>query len=667
MRTPSDLKWNTGRALLVVVLSIAAAYGLLMLRFALRNDQIEYFLPVRMYMSDAFRHHEYMLWNPFIAGGYPIHCDMQGPVWNPIAVLFAWLFNYNASLLSVELLLYYVLGGVGCFYFARNFSRNHYSWIVVGVVYACGGMAESMLEYMSWVGSMAFLPWAAHFFYLLLTRRTLRSAMGLAVALWLLLVCGYPSYLIYLGYVLVSTSIFYLVRLYVQRRRREMAGVIKMGLFALLLLGLISLPAARSFQEFLPYYRNGTWALEIAINSEFFTPQLLLSLLFPVAGYYKMWDYDVYMGLLPILVLATGVIAGIKGSRRLGARDWYLLAGLVFTVFFSLGSTTPVRMWCARNVPLMGKFSFSHTVWIFVVLCLLVWIAAWLDRLFSRAVDPSRMRLAAGVAGLLVVVAVVMCGGSGNFRDDLVREFFYVSAVWQLVLLGVLCFYRGIYDRPGRLLLFILGDLVCSVVIMAPLTGLTRTSPGTYNASAARFYRSDAGDLLFATAGRIKEMGEHDPRRDVNAMKVVGRYNFPSSTRLEAYYAYVSDSCRYKKLINKDFLFSDNGTGLKVRAVELRYNSIFVDVDAADSCGMVLQQTYYWRWKAERPEYAPGIDSSGVFLRVPLKKGGNRVRLYYYSDDLAVEGVISVVVLVVIGIVGAVGVRKRRMPVKKDV
>jgi len=238
--------------------------------------------------------------------------------------------------------------------------------------------------------------------------------------------------------------------------------------------------------------------------------------------------------------------------------------------------------------------------------------------------------------------------------------------VWQLVLLGVLCFFRRIYGRPGWLLLFILGDLVCSVVMTTPLTGLTKTSPGTYNASAERFYSSDVKDLLFSSAGRIKEIRERDLRRDVNAMKIVGRNNFPSNTRLEAYYAYISDSNRYKNLIDKDFLFSDNGTGLKVRAVELGYNSIFVDVDAADTCGMVLQQPFYWRWKAERPEYVPGV-YAGVFLRVPLKKGGNRVRLHYYSADLVVEGVISVIGILVAGSVLAVGVRKRRMPVKKAV
>jgi len=131
------------------------------MRFSLRNDQVEYFLSVRMYMSDAFSRHEYMLWNPFMSGSFPVHCDMQASVWNPIAIALSWLVHYNATWLSVEFLLYYMIGVAGCFYFARNFSRNYYSCIIIGVIYGCGGFATNIMEFMSWIGSFAFLPQTA--------------------------------------------------------------------------------------------------------------------------------------------------------------------------------------------------------------------------------------------------------------------------------------------------------------------------------------------------------------------------------------------------------------------------------------------------------------------------------------------------------------------------
>jgi hypothetical protein len=226
--------WSKRRALLVVIMAIVVPYGLLMLRFSLRNDQTLYFLPVRMYMRDAFLHHEFMLWNPFMSGSYPIHCDMQGPVWNPIAVLLTWLFNYNSTTLSFELLLYFLAGAVGCWYFARNFSRNRYSCIVVAVIYGCGGISTSLLEFMSWVGSFAFLPWAVHFFYRLLTKRDMYSGLGLAIALWLMLVCGYPSFLIYLGYCLCLITLVYLCRLWSERRGTEAGAIIRFGMLGLL-------------------------------------------------------------------------------------------------------------------------------------------------------------------------------------------------------------------------------------------------------------------------------------------------------------------------------------------------------------------------------------------------------------------------------------------------
>src|SRR5579872_7174867 len=124
MKIKSWPAWTMRRALATVIASIALPYGLLMLRFSLRNDETNYFLPFRMYMRDAIVHHEFMLWNPYMSFGYPAHCDMQGSVWNPIATFFCLFFDYNSTTLSIELLVYYLIGAIGCFYFALNFSRN---------------------------------------------------------------------------------------------------------------------------------------------------------------------------------------------------------------------------------------------------------------------------------------------------------------------------------------------------------------------------------------------------------------------------------------------------------------------------------------------------------------------------------------------------------------
>lgn len=640
-----ELIQDRRRAALFVILSVVASYGILLLRFSLRNDQTNYFLPVRMYMSDAFNHHEYMLWTPFMSGSYPMHSDMQGPVWNPIAVLLSWLFHYNSSTLSIELLIYFLIGATGCFYFARNFSQNLYSCVVIAVIYGCSGFGTSILEFMDWVGSFAFLPWAIHFFYLILKKPGFYSSIRFSISLWLLLVCGYPSFIIYLGYVLLAATAAYFYLLYSQKRKAEITAILGSGMLGALLFVILSLPAIHSFFEYLPYYTRGTKAFDSQLNAESFTWSYPLSLLFPVAGA-CVWGNELYIGLVPVLILCSGV-----GKRRWGSfRDRWLLAGILFTVLFTLGRSTPVRMWAARNLPLLGAFGFSHSVGVFFMLGLFVWLAPKLDILFSDGVvgEVNRLRWAAFTAGILGVVYIIagVClsqPGAGSSR--IFYYVFYASAVWQLFLIAVLCLVKKVYSSRGRLFFFILADLIVSVLTVAPLTGFSLTRPRAYNRFADRFYAFNVNEHLMVPAIGSRGLLSVDGHSRANAVKLIPRANFPSNTRLDTFYRYVSDRGRYEQLLARPFAFSADGTALRVSNIELGYNFISMDVNAEDSCLLVVQQTAHPRWRAERPEYTLSI-YKGIYLQVGLRKGENKVRLYYYKKDLAIEAGISMVLLI---------------------
>ena len=592
-------------------------------------------------MSDAFRHHEFLLWNPFFSDSYPMHCDMQAPVWNPIVILFSWLFRYNATLLSVELLLYYVTGAIGCFYFARHFSRDLRTCLVIAVVYGCGGIATSILEFMSWVGSFAFLPWAAYFFYLLIRKQTIGSVFGLSVAVWLMLVTGYPSFLIYLGYCMVVMTVLYCCRLFFQKRGREVFAILGAEGAALVLVVLLALPAIVSYHEYLSYYVRGTRTLDAHINSEFFALNYPMSLLFPVLGTLA-WDNDIYIGLVPLLILFCGL--GRKPVFRF--RDWVLLGGCLFTAAFTLGRSAPVRMWSARHLPLMATFGFSHCMAIFIELAIVVWLAPRLDLFFSDSPVFRRkaLRNAARMAMFILLVFLAIAYPRTSFRTDSVRLLYLLSAGGQLAMLGLLGFSDKILKSGGRWVIFVIADLVFCVWMVVPLTGLTLTSPAVYNASAAAFYRRAVPGFLLSPAAKMAAIRQHDPRREVNAMKMPGRPNFPSNTRSDTLFRYLGTDDNDRKMLSLPFVFSDNGVPLKVHAISLGYNFIDVDVHAGGDCRMVFQQTYYQRWKA----VAPGRDPTayqGIFLQTSLSTGENRVRLFYYKKDLFIEGCISALTL----------------------
>lgn len=653
-------KWNKRQGITAVVLGVVLPYGLLMSRFSLRNDQIEYFLPARVYMRDAFRHHEFMLWNPFLSGSYPIHCDMQASVWNPITFVLTYLFDYNAWWLSFELMLYYVIGAIGAFYFARHFSRNYVTCAVIGMIYGCGGFGVSILEFMSWAGSFAYLPWAAYFFYRLLRKPDLFSSIGMGVALWLMLVSGYPSFFIYLGYCLVGLAAAYLAKLHRDERDKRISGVIWFGLLGLLFFVLLSLPAIRSFYEYLPFYTRGKHAADEHLNGEFFAWNYPISLIFPAAGT-LVWDNDLYIGLIPVLLLVAGT--GEQGMGRGGRpvwrgwhyRDWVLAAGFVFTLLFTLGRSTPVRMWSARYLPLLNAFGFSHSVGVFLVMAAFVWLAPRLDRVFDgyetgAAEEVRRLgrvrAVGLAMAGLLVIVWVMGYPGV-RAMSGTIRLMYLVSGVWQLALLVVLGCSAALLTTGRRLFLFVAMDLVGSILTVAPLTGFTVTSPARYDRSVAAFYRSDAGEFLSDTTGKVDRIRQRNRKKDVNVMKIVGRNNFPSHTQSDTFFNYVLDKERYDGMLAKPFVFAADSTPLDIRELRLEYNRIGAVVEAQRDCDLVIQQTYYHRWRSDQPEYQPFV-YKGVFMAVRLRKGINRIMLYYDSEDLWVAWIISAATLLVL-------------------
>src|SRR5436190_19573002 len=63
--------------------------------FSLKNDALNYFLPVRYQISQSFYNGYFPFWSPYFNLGYPLHGDMQSGVWNPVVQLFSLFGPYT--------------------------------------------------------------------------------------------------------------------------------------------------------------------------------------------------------------------------------------------------------------------------------------------------------------------------------------------------------------------------------------------------------------------------------------------------------------------------------------------------------------------------------------------------------------------------------------------
>jgi hypothetical protein len=309
-------------------------------------------------------------------------------------------------------------------------------------------------------------------------------------------------------------------------------------------------------------------------------------------------------------------------------------------------------MWCAQYLPLMATFGFSHSARVFLVLAVFIFLAPKLDLLFSGRLHHQvrRIQYVALLSGIILLISLMARYKHVFLKSEEIHFFYYAAATWQLFLIAILCFYTKIYSTPQKLFFFSLAELMISVFTVVPISGLTRTPPSTYDRFAKQFYESNVNDHLLIPASKSEVALDIDVRTELNAIKIIPRRNFPSHTHLDTFYHYINNTSRFNKLLSLPFVFASNGQTLEVNRIKLAYNSIEVDVTTEDSCQMVIQQTFYKRWRAEQPGNTPTA-YDGVLLQTALKKGENKVRLFYYSKDLIIEAVISLLMLSILGIV----------------
>src|SRR6187549_2828878 len=83
--------------------------------FFLKNDAFNGYFPPKFFMSESIHAGHLPLWNPYINFGIPQYGDMSGGYWSPITWLIASTVGYNAYSLTIELLLYILIGGIGLY------------------------------------------------------------------------------------------------------------------------------------------------------------------------------------------------------------------------------------------------------------------------------------------------------------------------------------------------------------------------------------------------------------------------------------------------------------------------------------------------------------------------------------------------------------------------
>jgi hypothetical protein len=210
MQLYANSKWHTLKTILFFILILLVAYlPVSSFLFFLKNDAFNGYFPPKFFMSESIHAGHLPLWNPYINFGFPQYGDMSGGYWSPITWLVASSVGYNAYSFTIEVLLYILIGGIGCYQLTGVFKLNREIRLISAVAYMCCGYNIGHLQHFNWLSGAAFLPWCFWGYLQMAQQFSLKNIARAALLFYLLLSSAHPGIIISAFYFFTAFSLYY--------------------------------------------------------------------------------------------------------------------------------------------------------------------------------------------------------------------------------------------------------------------------------------------------------------------------------------------------------------------------------------------------------------------------------------------------------------------------
>jgi hypothetical protein len=392
--------------------------------YSLKNDALNYFLPVRYHVSEAISNGEWPFWSPYINLGYPLHGDMQSGAWNPIVQLFSLFGPYTLRTLHYETLLYVFLSGLGMFYLLKYFIIDKRICLLIAVSYMLCGYNSDSAQFLNWISSASFLPFVILFSLRSVNENLLQFPIYCGFFIYLFFVTAYPADFIILFYLL---AILFIWHLFQDKReiKKKLPLLLKKTILIAIVFIILSLPAILSYFQSLPLTERGSGATYEEAMSNPLHPGLLFSYITPLpvwkapfAGITDPLERNSYFGLITFAFLIVGFFFKTT-DRWMRFCKW----AFIITLVFSLGEIGGIRPLSYYVLPLMNSFRHPANAKIFTIFfgCI---IGAFSMHQISFSPGRKYLTYTSGILFIITVLLAVWCL-SGNFT--LFNETFFTA------------------------------------------------------------------------------------------------------------------------------------------------------------------------------------------------------------------------------------------------
>lgn len=392
--------------LVLLVICLLSFWPLTFHVFSLKNDAINYFLPVRHLITESFNHGYFPYWSPYFNLGYPLHADMQSGVWNPVVQLFSLFGSYTLYTEQIETLLYIYLGGMGMYFLLRHFTIHPLINLMCATAYMLCGFNSDSGQFLTWTGSSAFIPFVLLFYFRLLQHPSFYHAAVFSFFLWLSFAIGYPGLFIITGYILVAMFAAKIYTTPKETRLQYLKKAAPWNVVAILIFISLALPAILSYTTFLPLSERGSTVSYQDAMSNPLHPLLLIAYLAPLSVFDSAKfiitdgvERNSFFGIFTFIFFIAAFFA--KGKQQLITFCKY---AFVICLIFSFGEYGLLRKIAFYTLPLMKSFRHPAIAKIFCIFFGIIMAAFYLQKQTESTKSQKKHRQ------VLWVITVVMAG-----------------------------------------------------------------------------------------------------------------------------------------------------------------------------------------------------------------------------------------------------------------
>lgn len=356
----------------IVLLAIIAFWQVACNKYILTHDFVNCWLPWRYYLSQCIHNGIFPYWNPYQQLGYPIHADLQGPIWYLESWILSMMTEQNPVSLQYLFVAYLALAGTGMYFLSFYLSKSKKAAFTVGVAYMLSGFFVSHSQHFYSVISAAWLPFILLNFLKLLHKKQLKYGIYTSIFLFFTLTGGNHTFAFFTAYLLTTIAVFYLLKS-LKTSKAEFWLQLKQIFITLLLSVAQVTMVIVVFIQVQPYIGRLSGLDYEACIANSFTWKAAISFFQPFATTVE-WDFygtdpsmsNHYFG---IFMLPICILFAFKSKTDL---EKVLLLFALICLILSFGDATPLYKWFYQFLPGINLFRFISYFAFMFTFCMLL-------------------------------------------------------------------------------------------------------------------------------------------------------------------------------------------------------------------------------------------------------------------------------------------------------